>query len=231
MTAPATFRFRQAARLLVLSFLGLSVACAHAQDEACGPLSNSFGPYDYRADKGYNLQVVEKYHFTPQVEALLRGESGRIGGDLDYTLRAFPNHHRALVSVMRYGEKLNTGHPGDLPRSVECYFVRALRFRPDDSTARMLYARYLDSAARHEEAVQQLDKVSADAPAVAFTQYNLGMVHLEAKRYDLALKHAHAAMALGFPRPELKAGLQAAGRWREPTPAAADLAASGPAAR
>ena len=74
---------------------------AQVVNGGCGALQNAFGPFDYRTERGYNLDVVESYHFTPPVEALIRGSSGTIGGDLDYTLRAFPNHDRALNATIR----------------------------------------------------------------------------------------------------------------------------------
>ena len=72
-----------------------------AQAGNCGPLANAFGPFDYRTEKGNSLYLVESAHFTPAVEAVIAGNTTYIGGDLDYTLRAFPNHHRALMSMIR----------------------------------------------------------------------------------------------------------------------------------
>src|SRR5882672_10328606 len=64
----------------------------------CGALPNAYGPFDYRIEHD-KLAIVEAYHFTSQVELLIRGQSGALGADLDYTLRAAPNHHRALVAM------------------------------------------------------------------------------------------------------------------------------------
>ena len=130
-------------------------AMAQAVASPCGPIENAYGPFDYRTDRD-KLAIVERFHFTPEVEAGLRGKSGRVGDDLDYTLRAFPNHHRALIAVMRYGEKLKSPQPSDLPRSVECYFDRALQFRSDDVVARMIYAKFLTDHRRAPDAVSQL---------------------------------------------------------------------------
>ena len=71
----------------------------------CGVLQNAYGPFDYRdpVSKRDNLPIVESFHFTPDVESLRHGRSGSVLGDLRYTLRAFPNHHRALKSMARYG--------------------------------------------------------------------------------------------------------------------------------
>ena len=76
---------------------------AQVTAEQCGPMSQpmQYGPYDYRIDKD-KLPIVEIAHFTAQVESLLRGQSmASFAGDISYTLQRFPNHHRALMSVMR----------------------------------------------------------------------------------------------------------------------------------
>ena len=198
-------------------------AAAQMAPSQCGPLVNAFGPYDYRIDRGDKLFLVESAHFTPEVEALIRGKSGYLGGDLDYTLRAFPNHHRALISMMRFGDRVKGHRVPNAQYDVECYFVRAVTFRPDDSTARMLFATFLNSKSRKAEALKQLDLVQTRAGDNAFTHYNLGLVYFEGGAYDKALAQAHRALELGFPRLELANQLKAANRWAEP-------AASAPAA-
>ena len=204
-------------------------AWAQGLDASCGSLENAYGPYDYRTDRGNRLYLVESAHFTPVVESLISGLSGPLGAELDYTLRAFPNHHRALISVRRYGQKTKLPQPPNLRYTVECYFARALQFRPDDTTVRMLYAGYLYQNNRPDEAATQLERTSFDAKESGFTQYNIGLVHLEAQQYDKALVQAHRAIALGFTRPDLKDRLVAVGRWREPeVPAPPEAAASGP---
>lgn len=205
----------------------LTASCAHAQTAHCGSLENSFGPFDYRTVRGQQLQLVESAHFTPPVEALIRGQaSGKYpGGDLDYTLRAFPNHHRALASTARLAERDNTPQPQGMRYTVECWFERAVTFQPDDAVARMLFARFLLKAKRRAEALRQLTMAQPHARDNPFTHYNLGSIFLEAEQYDEALKHAHRALELGFPRTELKAQLQAMGRWREPEGQAVPAAA------
>jgi tetratricopeptide (TPR) repeat protein len=192
----------------------------------CGPLANGFGPFDYRSVRGNQLFLVESAHFTPQVEMLMRGKTGAIGQDIDYTLRAFPNHHRALLSMMNLGERQKQRKPHGANYEVECYFIRAVTFQPDDVVARMLFAKFLLGAQRRDEALRQLAQAQAHARDNPFTHYNLGLIYLQAEQYDDALMQAHRAMALGFPRTELKDQLQAQGQWREPTPAAAAATAS-----
>ena len=219
-------------QLLVALPIAASAISAAAQVSAstCGDLRNGYGPYDYRSADQSQRFLVEQPHFSPNIEALLRGNSGTLGGELDYTLRAFPNHPRALNAVMRYGEKMKSPQPSDLRWPVECYFERALRFRPDDQIARMLFAQFLTRNKRDAEAVYQLALVADKAGDSAFTHNNLGLLYLDLQRHDEALTHAHRARALGLDRPELRQRLQSLGKWSEPRPAeAVPAAASAPA--
>jgi len=181
----------------------------------CGSLANAYGPFDYRTEKDNKLKVVEAYHFTPIVEALIKGSTGSVGQDLDYTLRASPNHHRALMAMQRLGEKLATPQPHGAQYSVDCYFRRALQFRPDDNTARLIYASFLVKHNRESEANEHLEYAIANTDN-AFTHYNAGLIYFDLKNYDKALKQAHAAMAMGLPRTELRDQLQSVGKWSEP---------------
>lgn len=192
----------------------------------CGSLSNAYGPYDYRTDKD-SLPIVENVHFPPIVENLIAGNRGYLGGDLDYTLRAFPNHHRALVSVMNYGLKLKTEQPKDLPRPVECYFERAIRFRPRDPLTRLIYATYLKRHERTEEALDQLRTASEVPDLQPITRQNIGLFYADLKRYDLARALAWKNIEQGFRPERLIAMLAELGQWREP-PSQADGRPAGP---
>ena len=195
---------------------------------ACGSLSQGqggYGPYNYRTDKP-KLGVVEQYHFSSAVEALVRGDTSTLpGSDLDYTLRAFPNHHRALMSMMRYGEKMKSPKPPGTHYSVECYFDRALRFRSNDTIVRMIYATFLSKNARAPEAIQQLEQATVSAADNGFSHYNIGLIYFDLKDYDKALLQAHKAIALGFLQTALRDQLQSVGRWTEPAELAANPAA------
>lgn len=215
-------------RMLSLLILMLASNWAVAQGEGagCGSLENGFGPYDYRAERGktdgsgtyqHKLWLVESTHFTAPVEALIKGHATlHPGGDIDYTLRAFPNHHRALLAVMRLGEKTKPQRALGLRYDYPCYLERAVRFAPDDPIARMIYATHLAKVNRTSEAVLQLDYATTLAADNPFTHYNLGLVFHDLKIYDKALARAHRAIELGFPKAELRDLLVAAGQWRDP---------------
>ena len=197
--------------------------------DGCGSLQNHYGPYDYRAERNGKLRIVEVAHFTPAVEQLVRGNtSDYLGDDLSYTLRTSPNHHRALVSVIRFAERTKSPQPPHMQYSVECYFDRAIRFQPDDTVVRSLYAQYLGKQGRTAEAVQQLQVASEFAKDNALSHFNIGLVYFEIKEYDHALTEAHIAARLGLERPVLADMLKSVGKWREPTtpPGAPDEAAS-----
>lgn len=225
---------------LLLSLCYAQSSFAQPSNNACGPLKGShYGPYDYRSDHqkqsssdpmphAEKRELVEHAHFTARVENLIGAQSGGMigppGPDLSYTLRAFPNNHRALVSVIRYGEKFKTETPPGLQYPVECYFERAIRFAPDDVIVRIIYTTFLTKKNRAVEAVKQLQVSSGLAGDNPFTHFNIGLAYFDLKEYDLALQSAHRAWGLGFERPDLQEKLKSVGKWQEPV--AADAAAS-----
>lgn len=227
------FDVARSAALLISAVLLGTTAAAQSPSNPCGSLVNAFGPYDYRTDRGQPLYLVEVAHFTPEIEQLIRGLTGPLGQELDYTLRAFPNHHRALVSVMRYGKKMKSSQPANLRYPVECYFERAIRFRPDDTMVKMIYATFLFDNSRPAEADKQLQQVDKLASDNGFTLYNSGLIYFEHGKYDKAAIQARKAWALGFTRLDLQEKLKAIGKWDGAEPAAsapssAGTAASGP---
>ena len=203
--------------LIVALVVLLGNSAAFAQS-TCGPLraQGQYGPYDYRTDRD-KLPIVLDNHFTAEVEALVRGKTGTTpGGDIDYTLRAIPNNHRALLAMMRLGEKEKTPQPSGSRYTIECWFERAVRFSPDDTIVRMIYSRYLNSKGRIPEATKQLEIAANYAKDSAFTHYNIGLHYFELKNYDKALIEAHKAISLGFTQTALRDQLQRVGKWTEP---------------
>lgn len=206
------------------------LALAQEVQGGCGSLARSWGPFDYRPDKyipenTYHshkalLGIVEDAHFTPEVEALVRGKTGATaGGDLSYTLVVFPNHHRALIAMAALGEKEKASQTNGARYSVECYFRRAITWRPDDNIVRMIYANYLSKAMRVSEAEYQLSVAASQAGDNAFTHHNIGLLYFDMKNYEKALIHAHKAYELGLGTPTLRERLKSVGKWSEPTEA------------
>jgi tetratricopeptide (TPR) repeat protein len=236
-------RLLQWSVLFCCSVVAAAPAWSQVSAQGCGSLSNTFGPFDYRPDKykpapgdsephAEKLRLVHIAHFRPEMEALIRGgqgEKSEVGPEFDYTLRAFPNHHRALIALIRLAEKQNALQPRGMRYSVECWFERALRFTPDDTIARMIYVSFLIKKNRVNDAKAQLDVAEQTAEDNPLTQYNIGMMHFELKNYDKALAQAHKAYAAGVMLPDLKTRLEGAGQWKEaPSPTNAEPASSSP---
>ena len=113
---------------------------------------------------------------------------------------------------------------------MECYFLRAVVFRPKDRIARMLFAQFLIHKSRFDEAAEQLVVAARLALDNPFTQYNVGLLYFEMKNYPKALEQAHKALALGLDRPELRDKLKGVNAWQdsstEPNAAASEPDAS-----
>lgn len=196
---------------------GAADPAAPVATPACGPVAipGHYGPFDYITERG-RLAIVEQYHFTAKVEALIAGESGALGGDLSYTLNASPNHLRALVAAMNYASRTKSARPPGMDLSVECYFDRAVRFRPDDAPVRALFALYLARLNRMPEAERQLEAAVHFAGDNGLSQHNIGLTYLELGLFDQALKQAHLALKLGFEGTLLSDKLKAAKHWKDP---------------
>lgn len=207
------------ATVTLLALMGAGGALAE-DISLCGSLENAYGPFDYRTQRS-KLVIVERFHFSQQVELLQRGQtSATLGGDLDYVLRASPNHHRALAALVRLSKREGfQPQPASLPRTIDCYFDRALRFQPEDVVARMLLAKHLIDSQRPAQALQQLKATEAMASNSGLTHVNIGLLYLELNAHDEALAQAHKALALGYTAiDKLREPLRTAGRWRDPAP-------------
>ena len=189
------------------------------ENNPCGnPFSNHFGPYDYRSADQATKNLVERAHFTRGVETMTQPATttlGTMAGDVGYVLRVFPNHHRALITMMRLGERHKTDLPPSAGFTVDCYFERAIRFRPDDTVARLLYAQYLAKHKHNELVKYHIVMAQKFAGDNSMSHYNVGLVAYEVGEFEIALVQAHRAMALGERRPELEQQLRKAGRWSE----------------
>ncbi len=182
----------------------------------CGELKNHYGPLDYRKRGEVNLEIVENAHFTPEVEAGIKGNTSYLGGDLDYTLRAIPNHPRALATLAMVALRDKQVKVPATKWPVECYFNRAIRFAPDDAAVRATYGTYLLALGKTDDAVGMFATAVEMAPEDPTINYNAGLAYLKKKEYAKSLVHAKKAYALGFPLPGLKNKLVAAGKWDEP---------------
>ena len=99
--------------------------------------------------------------------------------------------------------------------SVECFFDRAIRFKPNDAMTRMVYATYLLQAAQPDRATEQLRLAAELQPDDPTINYNLGLLYVKKKDYAQAKTHAKKAYEQGFPLPGLKNQLIQAGKWED----------------
>lgn len=175
--------------ILAVALCGAMASAAHARgskaEEApspCGPLVSPdpqrITPMDYRLESP-RLAMVETYHFTRNVEFLVKPIFQNFGSSIAYTLHGYPNHIRALATLVRLGEREKTNKPAGADYTIDCYFDRALRFTPDDHVVRMLYADYLGKKGRREDAVRMADVVDTQAADDPLTRRNLGLLYLE----------------------------------------------------
>lgn len=220
MLTETHFLVRMSAILVCVTiFVALpAVALAAAENEfLCGPLANAYGPFDYRTATPDQRTLVEGAHFTREVETLVRGTtSHQPGGDINYTLRAFPNHPRALKSMMDLEFRKKADRPPGSRWPVWCYFDRAIRFTPEDPQVRMLYGLYLHKKGDVARAIAQLETARELAGDNANLHYNLGLAYFDLRDFDKSLAHAHRAYAMGFPLDGLRNKLKRAGKWAEP---------------
>ena len=215
---------------LNLAFLALLLSAfsvpAFPQVSACGNLENHFGPFDYRTARPADKNMVERAHFTPKVETLRRGNTTMSpAGDISYTLAVFPNHHRALMAMMKLAKREKTDRPRESAYSMGCWFVRAERFQPEDQMVKTLHGIYLSETGKKKEAQAKLVEALELGTPSPNIDYNIGLVFFDLGEFEKSLQSAHRAYAGGFSLPGLRNKLTQAGKWREaetilPAPAA-----------
>lgn len=205
----------------VVAAFGLaSLYCvaAFGQDVSpCGDVfRNAFGPFDYRTAPAAQKLLVEGSHFTADIENFRkRGKVNYVANDIDYTLRAFPNHPRALLALSKLSLQLKSMRPPGAQWTVDCYFERAIRWRPDDSSVRLVYGIHLTRWGKKEAAQKQLELAEQKPLDDGNFHYNLGLAFLDVGDADRALKHAKRAYQLGYNLPGLQTRLEKLGKWRD----------------
>jgi tetratricopeptide (TPR) repeat protein len=214
---------RRAHLIAVSALLACSAIACHAAEwptsEDCGdPFQNGVGPYDYNSGEArtnpQKIPIVERHHFTPVVESLARGQStSYVMGDLDYTLRAVPNHHRALQAVVRY--ELRERKPDPRFRDAKCWLERASMFAPRDGVVQLIYGMFLARQKSYDAALERYLAALDLIPESSELHYNMGLLYFEMKDHAKALEHAQRAYALGYPLEGLKSKLIAAGKWSD----------------
>lgn len=171
--------------------------------------ASSFGPYDYTnpSDVAENLGIVERFHFTADVEQLKAGASGTVYADLAYTIRAFPNHHRALYALVRY--ELKNSDMVSIP--PECWLERGLVFAPGDKVLYSIFGIYLYKLNRYELAIEKYAQAETLPGDNSEIHYNMGLTYLKMNNLPKAQEYAGKAYAAGYPLEGLRRQLIAKG--------------------
>lgn len=188
---------------------------------ACGSLENHYGPYDYSnaTHRTERLPIVERFHFNEDVFQLRRGLStSTIADDIAYTLRTFPNHHRALDAMSRLEARARVKNQPLGGYTIDCWFDRAIRWRPADGMIYLVHGLHHFRSNRLADAEQEMLKAVELMPDSAEAHYNLGLLYVRTGNFPAARRHALLAYGSGYPLPGLRNQLIRAGEWQENPP-------------
>lgn len=205
-----------------------SVAASSAGGDGDRPLPCTLDfpadPRDYRlrdstADMRWNYNDNWNNHTSKLVSYVRAADFTRNArAEIEWTLYRWPNHLVALQAAIEY--ELKGGRPYEF-RPMECYFIRARAFVPNDVNVRLAEGLYFWKKGDRARALQVYEEALQAAPDSADAHYNLGLLLVDLKRYDEAVQHAWAAYGAGFPLPGLRNKLVKAGYWKDPPQATA----------
>lgn len=194
----------------------------HAQGQVlpaeCGSLENHFGPLDYTnpAYRKYELPLVDTAHFTREVYELRKGTTDAFPlHDIDYTLRAFPNHHPALDAIARLHRAYSTEKFQQGRYTIKCWFLRGRAFAPTDGMVPLIQAGHLFNVGKYAEAEEPARRAVELMPQSAEAAYNLGLLYVKLNRFADAREYANKAYGMGFTLPGLRNQLKQRGEWRD----------------
>jgi len=164
-----------------------------------GGYDQGYGPFDYTnpEHRKNKLPIVEQYHFNIDVATLMAGISAGVSGDLDYTLRAFPNHHRALQALADLAIREKATRIGNMHFSVPCFFIRAQKFSPDDGMVSAIYAYYLAYIGQRDLARLEAERAAAKKSNNPKIAYEVGLAYYYIGDYKTAREYADKAKSLG----------------------------------
>ena len=124
-----------------------------------------FGPFDYLDRNKFQgeLFITEEYHLTEEILRLQQATTTTAINDIQYTLMAWPNHHKALYAAYTF-RLLNRGEfrrDINAPSPVECHLQRAMNFSPRDPVPYMIYGLLLHEWKHYQDALKAFGEISA----------------------------------------------------------------------
>lgn len=197
--------------LTILNFLNILPSSLVAEEPRSSPISfeteckgrtYNNSAVDYRApDHQKYIRGIERNHFNENVRSGIKGQTGSLMGDLDFILRNIPNHYPGLnvVADLDIGQRSDPNFP-----STDCYFLRALRFAPDDGMVSLAYGVALARLGRGREAGTQYQIAIQRLSEPAEAHYNLALLYLASNDIEHATQHATIAYERGYPLPGLR---------------------------
>jgi tetratricopeptide (TPR) repeat protein len=206
-------------RLTVVALLTLASVGADAAAPAspCSPLNTAASSnstlYDYldpaSAEK---LAIVEANHFNQDVRSLTSGQTNiSVAVDLDFILRAIPNHYAALSAMGRYylTRGLSAAEKTKV-ESAECYFRRAITFRPSDPNLHVAFGVFLHQSKRLADARAEYQMAEELGFESAELHYNLGLLWFDLGDIEKSRQYADRAYSRGYPLRGLRNKLRSA---------------------
>lgn len=186
-----------------------------------------FGPFDYLDRRKFQgeLFITEEYHLTEEILRLQQATTTTAINDIQYTLMAWPNHHKALYAAYQF-RLLNRGEfrrDINAPSPVECHLQRAMNFSPRDPVPYMIHGMLMHEWKHYKDALRSFRTANNLMPNDVITLYNMGLTLVELEKYEDARDVARRVYSTDFPLPGLKDKLVAAGQWdAEPTESPAE---------
>jgi tetratricopeptide (TPR) repeat protein len=182
--------------------VGTELSCPNPSGQANGGPSSQFGPYDYRDPANRTgpsnpLHLVESNHFNTDVATLTQGLSASVAGDISYTLRAFPNHHRALQSLANMGLRDKKLQISGMAFTIPCFFIRAKSFAPTDGMVNAVYSYYLANMNQNDLALTEVEQAIKNAANNARVYYEVGLAYYYLGNYSKAQEYSKLAKNRG----------------------------------
>ena len=181
----------------------------------CEGHRSAYGPYDYKVAPAHRISIVTGAHFTPEVARLKASKTGSIIRDIDYTLRALPNYHPALYSLIQLyfqdSKRYRRWYKTKKIPPPECYLKRSINYKAEEYETYSLYGYYLHKRKKYKQAEVQYQRSFKKNRRSTEARYNYALMLIELKRYEDARKQAKLAYKYGYPLQGLKRKLKKLG--------------------